>query len=92
MPVSGPRKNLINLLSDLDPVKLADLARDILAIRKHSNIRVTDGPGDGCRDIHSVSPEGKIHLVQCKFHADTSKTVSSRQYLRQKWRRNEKSD
>lgn len=79
MPVSGPRENLINLLNDLDPVKLADLARDILTIRKHSNIRVTDGPGDGCRDIHSVSPEGKIHLVQCKFHADTSKTVSSRE-------------
>jgi len=77
MAILGPSSNLDSLTNSLDPDLLVRLAADILAERGHDDIRVTDGPGDGCRDIHSTDPEGERYLTQCKFKEDPTKTVTN---------------
>ena len=62
---------------NLDPQALVRLCRDVLFVRCHSNIRCTDGPGDGGRDIHSLNKEGQRHLAQSKFHANPAFACSS---------------
>ncbi|MFY0533365.1 restriction endonuclease [Nannocystis pusilla] len=63
----------------MDEKSFVHLAADILAIcYKHTQIQIMDGPGDGKRDIASRTPKGHPHVAQCKFHAQPSKTVSSR--------------
>ncbi len=79
MPISGPSDKTSEFISSLDENKFVDCVRDILAIKGHSDLKVMDGPGDGCRDIHSLDPEGNKHLTQCKFHGKKEKTVSSRE-------------
>src|SRR6185369_6820978 len=56
---------------------LEKLAADLLFVRGHRQIRRTGGPGDGGRDIHSLDPEGKPHLTQCKYHQDSDLACSS---------------
>jgi hypothetical protein len=77
MQISGNSADLFLRLQHLDFHKFVDLTADLLAVRGHSNLRITDGPGDGCRDIHSTDKYGNKHLTQCKFHEDRSKTASS---------------
>lgn len=79
MPISGPSDKNAEFIASLDENKFVDCVRDILATKGHSDLKVMDGPGDGCRDIHSLDPEGKKHLTQCKFHGKKEKTVSSRE-------------
>jgi hypothetical protein len=65
------------LLSRLSPALLVRLGRDLLASRGHTDVRVTDGPGDGGRDIHSAAPAGRKHLAQAKHHVDLAQACSS---------------
>jgi hypothetical protein len=67
------------LFKKLTPKKLVALAADLLSFRGHTEVKITDGPGDGGRDISSVTPEGRKHVTQVKFHKATSKTVSSKE-------------
>lgn len=77
--ISGSSYNAMKFLGKLDPQKLVDLTCDMLFRQGHSNIKAVDGPGDGCRDIHSVNKTGETQLTQCKFHKDIAKTVSSKE-------------
>src|SRR5687768_9628440 len=61
----------------LNPRALLHLCRDILFLRGHSEIRLTDGPGDGGRDMHSLTKEGVRYLAQSKFHEDANVACSS---------------
>src|SRR5579859_3078641 len=79
MSVLGPIDQVAALSRNLSPKLLAELVTDILAMWGHTDIKITDGPGDGCRDIHSIDREKQKRLSQCKFHNDTSKTVSSKE-------------
>ncbi|EBQ9598990.1 hypothetical protein CWG72_13835 [Salmonella enterica subsp. enterica serovar Carmel] len=68
------------LSGSLNPKSLPILAADILKWSLgHTKVRILDGPGDGRRDILSVTPEGKQHLTQCKHHSHDAKSVSSRE-------------
>ncbi|HEJ7120905.1 restriction endonuclease [Serratia marcescens] len=68
------------LSGSLNPNSLPVLAADILKWSLgHTKVRILDGPGDGRRDILSITPEGIQHLTQCKHHSDDSKSVSSRE-------------
>lgn len=66
-------------LHKLDEASLLDLCADILAIEGHTNIRITDGPGDGQRDIHSIDSDGKKCLTQSKYHRDLNQSVSAKE-------------
>lgn len=81
MPRSpGPPVEKEQLLASLDAASLPHLVADILAINyRHREVRVVDGPGDGRRDVHSVTPDGHRCVTQCKFHRDPTRSVSSRE-------------
>lgn len=66
-------------LHKLNEASLLDLCADILAIVGHTNIRITDGPGDGQRDIHSIDSDGKKCLTQSKYHRDLNQSVSAKE-------------
>ncbi len=65
-------------IENLDPEKFVRLIGDILSTQGHTSIRVTDGPGDGGRDIHSLTSAGNKHLTQCKYHNSSNFTCTSR--------------
>ncbi len=79
MNILGDSVQLKKFLQNLDQRKLVDLCSDILVTLGHNNIRITDGPGDGQRDIYSEDPLGNGYLTQSKFHANISQTVSSKE-------------
>lgn len=76
MSVSGPG-GAASLLASLNPQALLRLANDLLFVRGHRSIRLTDGPGDGGRDIHSTLDRGDVHLTQSKWHKDIDQACSS---------------
>jgi hypothetical protein len=78
MSVIGPN-NAEKFLRKLDEKKLLDLCADILSIEGHTNIRITDGPGDGQRDIYSITPDGEKFLTQSKYHKNINKSVTSQE-------------
>lgn len=65
------------LTEKLDQRTLVRLTADLLSTRRHKKIRLTDGPGDGGRDIHSVSSTNESHLTQCKYHDNPNQACSS---------------
>lgn len=76
--VPGHPDKKLALLSNLDYKSLPHLVGDILYFqRRHEQVQVVDGPGDGKRDIHSLQPDGLRHITQCKYHQDFNTTVSS---------------
>lgn len=77
MAILGPQSNLDELTESLTPELLVQLAADVLAERGHRGIRITDGPGDGCRDIHSNYRRRGRHLTQCKFKEAAGRSVTS---------------
>lgn len=79
MGIKGPEKIKQKLTSCLDPVLLVDLSADLLFARGFKDIRKTDGPGDGGRDLYALGVDGEKILVQCKFHSDCEKTSSSKE-------------
>lgn len=70
---------LQELTQRLDPATLLDLVSDILSNRHHSGVRITDGPGDGGRDVHSVDPAEIQWVTQCKFHDKVDTASSSKE-------------
>jgi hypothetical protein len=74
--VLGP-ENAKQFLKRLDEKKLLDLCADILASEGHTGIKITDGTGDGQRDIRSITPNDEKYLTQSKYHEDVSKAVSA---------------
>ena len=79
MVISGSSDNATEFLKKLNPSKLVDLTTDLLFLKGHSNLKVTDGPGDGCRDIHSITKTGEKHLTQCKYKSKPINSVSSKE-------------
>jgi hypothetical protein len=77
MRVAGSSKDLLDFLDNLDEDKLVELMADFLAVNYHTNVKITDGPGDGSRDIYSLTPTGEQHITQCKFHKQLKKTISA---------------
>ena len=77
MPVTGKSPPRRFLSACLDEQILVRLAQDVLFARGHKRIRATDGPGDGGRDVQSLTPRGNCHLVQCKFHGKPDRACSS---------------
>jgi hypothetical protein len=77
MATIGPKPTIADLTASLDPQLLVRLAADILCNRGQSDVRLVDGPGDGCRDVHSLATNGEKHLAQCKFKEDPTKAASS---------------
>lgn len=76
----GTLEDKTRLFRRLDEVAFTHLVADYLAfIEGHSEVRVVDGPGDGRRDIQSLTPDGDKFLTQCKFHKKHTGTVSSRE-------------
>lgn len=65
-------------LARLNSKNFPELVSDILVSKGHWNVKITDGPGDGCRDVHSII-QGAKHLTQCKFHSNPQKLCSSRE-------------
>lgn len=66
------------LLTSLDPADFPALVGDILYFSKgHRQVKVMDGPGDGCRDIQSVDKDKSAVITQCKCFADPEKLVGS---------------
>jgi hypothetical protein len=61
----------------LDSSLFEKLGADLLFARGHTQIRLTGGPGDGGRDIHSIDSVGRPHLAQCKHHKDSDQACSS---------------
>jgi len=66
-------------LQNLNETTILDLCTDILAFAGHKNIRITDGPGDGQRDIHSIDSDGNKFLTQSKYHRNIDQTVSAKE-------------
>ena len=66
-------------MKKLNSQRFVELIADLLWRDGHSNLKIVDGPGDGCRDIHSKTKNGKKHIAQCKFYNNPSRTVSSRE-------------
>lgn len=79
MSYIGSGRNLAALVGSLTPEALPRLVRDILASLGHKGISITDGPGDGCRDIHSTTADNERMLSQCKCHRDIEQTVTSKE-------------
>jgi hypothetical protein len=79
MSILGNSESSAQLLKNLDERKLVDLCADLLTLQGHREIKITDGPGDGERDIHSITKLGEKYLTQSKFHGKLSYTVSSKE-------------
>lgn len=79
MSYIGPVRDLASLVGGLNAETLPRLVRDLLASQGHDQIRITDGPGDGCRDLHSLGPGKVPWLTQCKYHQSVSTAVTSRE-------------
>ena len=77
--ILGPSVDAQSFLKNLDETKLVDLCSDMLSQHGHYGIRITDGPGDGQRDIHSIDPDGYKYLTQSKYHGNTGLAVSAKE-------------
>jgi|WetSurMetagenome_2_1015567.scaffolds.fasta_scaffold25469_2 hypothetical protein len=78
MGVIGISRESKKFLTNLDERKLIDLFADLLSLDGHKNIRITDGPDDGGRDIHSRDDHGNKYLTQSKYHSDLSNSISAK--------------
>lgn len=78
MSVIGSSRESKRFLENLNEIKLIDVFADLLTLDRHKDIKITDGPGDGGRDIHSIDSEGNKCLTQSKYHSDISKSISTK--------------
>jgi hypothetical protein len=78
MTVRGKKEGAAALCTGLTDREFVMLARDILVMRGHTQIRVMDGPGDGMRDIHSVTNKSRLHVTQVAHARTPTKTTGSR--------------
>lgn len=76
--IAGTPEEKLALLARIDQKTLPHLVGDVLFfLRNHKDVKVVDGPGDGKRDVHSVTPNDTRHITQCKYHQNTSASVST---------------
>ncbi len=66
-------------IENLDPERFVRLVADILTLKGHRQVRIMDGPGDGGRDIHSLTADGIKYLTQCKYHENSKSTCGTRE-------------
>lgn len=78
MTVRGKNEGAAALCRELTPREFLLLVRDVLVMRNHTGIRLMDGPGDGCRDIQSITAEGMQHVTQVAHVRQPRTTVGSR--------------
>jgi hypothetical protein len=80
MRVPGAKEKKVQLLQGLNESTFPYLVADILYFHlNHNSIKVTDGPGDGRRDIISHLQSGERAITQCKYHKDSDKSTGSRE-------------
>lgn len=73
----GNSAEKLSLIRALDARRFPELVADVLEFGKgHTEARVTDGPGDGKRDVVSFTPKGHLCFTQCKYHKG-SRSVGS---------------
>ena len=78
--IPGKKEDKLKVLETIGEKEFPYLIGDILFFElEHSDIKIMDGPGDGRRDIYSEFSEQEKCITQCKFHYDSSKSVSSRE-------------
>jgi hypothetical protein len=78
--VPGSPEEKRELLSKLDAESFPYLVADILHfVRRHTNVHVMDGPGDGRRDVVSKDAAGLVHITQTKCHGDPNQGVGARE-------------
>ncbi len=77
MAISGEEDPAELFSRRLNPQTLMRLARDILFVRHHTAIRITNGPGDGKRDLHSIDQNHKQFVTQCKHSSKKHATCST---------------
>jgi hypothetical protein len=76
--IAGSAEAKRKLLANLNPQSFPYLVGDLLYFHLgHRDVKVMDGPGDGKRDIHSITPNGDRFITQCKFHEDPDKSVGT---------------
>lgn len=70
--VTPERKAISDYLSRIKYQDFPEFVRDILKSQGHSDVRITDGPGDEEQDLLSTTPSGERQLTQCKhtIHPD----------------------
>jgi hypothetical protein len=79
MSVVGSSEESRKFLKTLNSVRIVDLFSDLLALEGHKQIKITDGPGDSLRDIHSIDKNGNRCLSQSKYHKNINQSISSRE-------------
>ena len=76
--IAGNPEEKLSYLSFLDQKSLPYLAGDILYfLRNHKKVKIVEGPGDGKRDVHSITPNNEKYITQCKFHNKPTDTAST---------------
>jgi hypothetical protein len=76
----GKPEDKLKILKSINEKQFPYLVADVLhEIFRHTDVKVMDGPVDGRRDIHSLNPDGKLHITQCKYHRNVLATVGSRE-------------
>ncbi|GEM_PF-1817185 len=70
--VTPERKAISDYLSRIKYDDFPEFVRDVLKSQGHSDVRITDGPGDEKQDLLSTTPIGERQLTQCKhtIHAE----------------------
>lgn len=64
--VSPERNAIADYLARIKYDHFPEFVRDILKSEGHTNVLITDGPGDEKQDILSTTPAGERQLTQCK--------------------------
>jgi hypothetical protein len=64
--ISPERKAISDHLAGIKYEDFPDFLRDLLKAEGHTDVLITDGPGDEKQDILSTTPSGERQLTQCK--------------------------
>ena len=76
--VSPERKAIFSHLAQIAHSNFPEFIADILrTVENHSDIQITDGPGDEIQDILSTTSKGERQLTQCKHTSDAKHHVTS---------------
>ena len=80
------RDAISDLMAQLPASNFPELIEQIL-IQNYNHTRgdITDGTGDESRDIHTVTPDGKRHLTQCRHTENPHKANLDRHDLDELW-------
>lgn len=80
------RDAISDLMAQLPASNFPELIEQILIQNyKHTRGDITDGTGDESRDIHTITPDGKRHLTQCRHTENPHKANLDRHDLDELW-------